>query len=114
MGVRGWEQQHDQEGKIYFTKSEDGLLAETWNDPQRQDSWDKFQRARQQNRMQIKRPHDLSQASPQTMVQERQTTCKRLKSCTYDHRRRHMTGPDDDSVLALDRTDQFRPVQYIK
>ena len=53
---RGWEQHHDQEGKICFTKSEDGLLTETWFDPRWQDSWDKFQRARQQNKMQIKRP----------------------------------------------------------
>jgi len=43
---RGWEQHHNQEGKIYFTKSEDGLLTETWIDPRWQDSWDKFQRAR--------------------------------------------------------------------
>jgi len=53
---RGWEQHHDQEGKIYFAKLEDGLLTETWIDPRWQDSWDKFQRARQQNKMQIKRP----------------------------------------------------------
>src|SRR5271155_5089581 len=52
----GREQHHDQEGKIYFTKSEDGLLTETWIDPRWQDSWDKFHRARQQNKMQIKRP----------------------------------------------------------
>jgi hypothetical protein len=74
---RGWEQHHDQEGKIYFTKSEDGLLTETWIDPRWQDSWDKFQRARQQNKMQIKRPQViLAQASPQIVVWERQTTCK--------------------------------------
>jgi hypothetical protein len=71
---KDWEQHHDEEGRIYFTKSDGDAIVTTWVDPRWKDSWDKFQRARQQNERQIKPPPVIlaGQANKPARGKERQ------------------------------------------